>query len=90
MHDNAKEGSHKNPSAEIWTYDLRAKRLLARSPAANFTSITLAASDPLVLFAINTVDSKVVRLVVDPQSNAITPTGEIKLGETAALIEAPR
>ena len=32
MHDNAKEGSHKNPSAEIWTYDLRAKRLLARSP----------------------------------------------------------
>jgi methylamine dehydrogenase heavy chain len=90
MHPNAVEGSHKNPSTEIWAYDLRNKKLLARSPAENFTSVTIGTSDRNVLFAINAVDSKIVRLTVDPQSRKVSPAGEIKLGETASLIEAPQ
>ncbi|MDR3468634.1 MAG: amine dehydrogenase large subunit [Xanthobacteraceae bacterium] len=90
MHSGASNGSHKNPSAEIWAYDLRNKRLAARSPVTGLTSLTLAASDPTTLFAINLVDSKIVRLGIDSQTRGIKPTGEIKLGETAALIEAPR
>jgi methylamine dehydrogenase heavy chain len=89
MHQGTEEGGHKNPSAEIWAYDLRAKRLLARSPAANLTSLTLSASDPTRLFAINPVDGKIERFNIDPQTRAITQAGDIKLGETAALIEAP-
>lgn len=89
MHAGAGEGSHKNPSGEVWAYDLRGKRLLARSPAANLTSLTLSAADPTVLYAINTVDLKIARLTIDPQSRKIVPAGEIQLGETAALIEAP-
>ena len=90
MHDKAVEGSHKAPSVEIWAYDLNAKKLLARSPAVGLIGVTLAPSNPNVLFAIDGVANKIVRLAVDPQSHAITPAGEIKLGETAALIEAPR
>jgi len=90
MHDKAVEGSHKAPSVEIWAYDLNAKKLLARSPVAGLIGVTLSASEPNILFGIDGVANKIVRLAVDPQSRNITPAGEIKLGETAALIEAPR
>jgi methylamine dehydrogenase heavy chain len=89
MHPGLIDGGHKNPSSEIWAYDLRAKRLLARSPAANLTALTLSSADPTLLFAINPVDSKIERFTVDPQSRKIAKAGEIKLGETAALVEAP-
>jgi methylamine dehydrogenase heavy chain len=90
MHSGNKEGAHKDPSGEIWAYDVRAKRLLARSPAANLTSLTLSAVDPTLLFGINTIDNKIERFSVDPQTRRIAPVGEIKLGETAGLIEAPQ
>ncbi len=90
MHGDAQDGGHKNPSAEIWAYDLRNKRLAVRSPITNLTSLTLSAADPTTLFGINPVDSKVVRLTVDAQTRNLAPAGEIKLGETAALIEAPQ
>lgn len=90
MHSDAAEGSHKNPSAEIWSYDLRAKKRLARSPAAGLTSLTIDPADPTALFAINFVETKVQRFAVDPQTRAATLAREIKLGETAALIEVSR
>ncbi len=90
MHDKAAEGSHKAPSVEIWVYDLNAKKIVARSPVAGLIGITLAASDPGVLFGIDGVANRIVRLAVDAQSRNVMPAGEIKLGETAALIEAPQ
>ena len=87
MHGDAAEGSHKNPSAEIWSYDLKAKKLLARSPAAGLMSITVSPSDPTALFAINLVEGKVQRFAVDPQTHKVSVAKEIKVGETAALIE---
>lgn len=89
MHKGASNGGHKNPSAEIWAYDLRGKKLLTRSPAAGLTSITLSAADPTVLLAINGVESKIMRFTIETGSRKIAAAGEIKLGETAALIEAP-
>ena len=89
MHQGGGDGGHKNPSSEIWAYDLRAKRLVARSPAANLTSVTLSAANPTLLFGINPVDGKIERFTIDPQSRKVARSGEIKLGETAALVEAP-
>ena len=90
MHDKAVEGSHKAPSVEVWAYDLAAQKVLARSPVAGLIGVTIAASDGSVLYGIDGVANRIVRLAVDPQSRALTPAGEIKLGETAALIEAPQ
>ncbi|NPV21432.1 amine dehydrogenase large subunit [Bradyrhizobium aeschynomenes] len=89
MHSDDKDGAHKNPSAEIWSYDIGNRRLLARSPAANLTSLTLSAVDPTVLFAINPVDQKIERLTIDA-TGKVSRSADIKLGETAALVEAPR
>ena len=88
MHDKAVEGSHKAPSVEVWAYDLAAQKVLARSPVAGLIGVTIATSDGSVLYGIDGVANRIVRLAVDPQSRAVTPAGEIKLGETAALIEA--
>jgi methylamine dehydrogenase heavy chain len=90
MHPGNKDGAHKNPSAEIWTYDIRGKRLVARSPAANLTSLTLSAVDPALLFAVNPVDLKIERFTIDAGSRQVSRAGEIKLGETIGLVEAPR
>ena len=64
--------------------------IVARSPVAGLIGITLAASNPGALFGIDGVANRIVRLAVDAASRAVTPAGEIKLGETAALIEAPQ
>ncbi|MCA1454328.1 hypothetical protein I6F35_14035 [Bradyrhizobium sp. BRP22] len=90
MHPGNKDGDHKNPSAEIWAYDLRGKRLVARSRAANLTSLTLSAVDPALLFGINPVDLTIERFTIDASSHQISRAGQIRLGETAALVEAPR
>lgn len=42
MHPEGKEGSHKNPAAEIWVYDLQTKKRLARVPGLDVLSMTVA------------------------------------------------
>src|SRR5262245_23443772 len=58
MHPKGAEGSHKNPAEEIWTYDVKAKRLLSRSPTK--TAYAVAASDAAspVVYAIDLGESK--------------------------------
>ncbi len=41
MHPDGKEGSHKNPAAEIWVYDLKTKTRIARVPAKEELSMAL-------------------------------------------------
>jgi methylamine dehydrogenase heavy chain len=89
MHPGTKNGGHKDPSTEIWAYDMRSKRLVARSKVANLTSLTLSAENPNLLFGINPVDLKIERFTIDANSRQVSQSGEIKLGETAALVEAP-
>ena len=57
---------------------------------AGLIGVTIASSDGGFLYGIDGVANRIVRLAVDPQSRAVTLAGEIKLGETAALIEAPQ
>lgn len=40
MHPNGEEGSHKNPAAEIWAFDLATHRRIARIPGQNAISVT--------------------------------------------------
>ena len=88
MHPKGAEGSHKNPAEEIWTYDVKAKRLLSRSPTK--TAYAVAASDAAspVVYAIDLGESKLHRYTSDPANGfKLTPAGEAKAGETPTLIE---
>lgn len=42
MHPDGKEGSHKNPAAEIWVYDLETKKRIARVPGRDGLSMSVA------------------------------------------------
>lgn len=41
MHPNGEEGTHKNPAAEIWVFDLATKKRVARVPGMDLLSISI-------------------------------------------------
>jgi methylamine dehydrogenase heavy chain len=84
MHSNGAEGSHKNPSEEIWSVDLKAKKVVARSKAPTMVSMTIKGN---TLYGINPFEPSVVKLTVDGSSHAVAEAGSSKVGETATQIE---
>jgi len=42
MHPDGQEGSHKNPAAEIWVYDLKTRKRIAREPGRDALSISVS------------------------------------------------
>lgn len=79
MHPGATDGSHKNPGDEIWAYDVKAKKLLSRSPVEHVASFFISADDVPVVFGL-TEDPKMIRYTVDPAAGfALTKTGETKV-----------
>ena len=53
MHDKGAEGSHKNPSKEIWAFDLASRKRLARIPSNHAVSITASQGGSGQLFLLN-------------------------------------
>lgn len=41
MHPDGKEGSHKNPAAEIWVFDLKTRKRIARIPGRHALSVEI-------------------------------------------------
>lgn len=84
MHSNGAEGSHKNPSEEIWSVDLKAKKVVARSKAPTLVSMTIKGN---TLYGINPLEPSVVKMTIDAGSKAVADAGSNKIGETATQIE---
>lgn len=53
MHSGAYEGSHKDPSEEIWAYSLAEGKLLGRYPAPGLVAIDVSQGDNPVIFGVN-------------------------------------
>jgi methylamine dehydrogenase heavy chain len=88
MHKGGAEGSHKNPAEEIWAYDLRNKKLLARSPTTTAFSIGVGQGDDPVVYAIDLVGVKVMRYTADASKDyVLTLAGEQKAGSTPIQVE---
>jgi methylamine dehydrogenase heavy chain len=89
MHKGGAEGSHKNPAEEIWAYDVRNKKLLARSPTSTAFSVTVGQGDDPVVYAIDLVNLKVLRYTSDASKDyALTPAGEQKAGDLPIQVES--
>jgi len=88
MHPDARDGSHKDVSTEIWAIDPAAKKLLSRSPAEHFRSILVTAGKNPLLFGVDDEESKMVRHTVAPQSGfRLTVAGSQQgLGNFAAFL----
>lgn len=86
MHSNGAEGTHKNPSEEIWTVDFKAKKVLARSKSPTLVSITIDQGDKPALYAINPLDPSVVKYTPGADG-AVAEAGINKIGESAVHLE---
>jgi methylamine dehydrogenase heavy chain len=84
MHSNGAEGSHKNPAEEIWAFDLKTKRRLARLPGHAAVALT-ASTDGKRVYAIDIM--KLSLVVMDA-----TGTGKVRhvtaVGDVPVQVEA--
>lgn len=88
MHSGGVEGSHKNPSEEIWSVDLKAKKVVSRSKVPTMTSLTIAQGKDAALYGINPLEPSVVKLSIDAGAGyAVKDTATNKIGEAGAQIE---
>jgi len=87
MHKDGAEGSHKNPAEEIWAYDVKAKKLLARSATQPITSLTISQSGPTALYGVNPIDAAVVRYSVGTDGS-VKEDKTAKVGEAIVQVEA--
>ena len=85
MHDQAKNGSHKNPAKEIWVFDTATKQRLQRAPGSNSIALALTKEDKPTLYAYDGVNLKFVRYETAPELKPVA-SGD-KVGDFAGLIE---
>lgn len=87
MHPDAKDGSHKNGSKEIWAVDLAKRVVQYRSLAEGFTHIAVTGGETPALVGVDSHGGKVARFEIDPTARfAMKPTKELAVREVGALL----
>lgn len=85
MHDKGYEGSHKNPSKEIWAYDLKAQKRIARIPSNHAVSLAVSQGAEPLLYGLNLEKATIaVRRVAPGYAKVRDIPG---VGETAMFME---
>lgn len=78
MHPNGAEGSHKNPSEQIWGFDIKTKKRVARLPGHSSIAVQ-ASSDGKRLYAIDIMKAELVvfDLGAKPKVHKTTQIGAV-------------
>lgn len=85
MHDKGYDGSHKNPSKQIWAYDLKAQKRIARIPSNHAVSIAVSQGAEPLLYGLNLEKATIaVRRVAPGYAKVRDIPG---VGETAMFME---
>jgi methylamine dehydrogenase heavy chain len=84
MHSGGAEGSHKNPAAEIWAFDVAMKKRIARMPGRNAVALETS-SDGSRLYALDAVKAEVV---VYESPGPKSKVRSMQVGETAVQLVA--
>ena len=66
MHPDGKEGSHKDPAAEIWSFDVRAKQRIERVEGNHVIALALSHEASPKLFGIDPLSAGLVRYDTTP------------------------
>jgi hypothetical protein len=67
MHPNGAEGSHKNPAAEIWGFDVATKQRVERVEGNNAVSLAVSRGPNPMLFAIDPLSAGLVSYATAPR-----------------------
>lgn len=84
MHPDGAEGSHKNPAAEVWAFNLATKKRIARMPGRNAIALETSA-DGSKLYALDALKSEVV---VYDKLGAKPKIRSLAVGETSVQLLA--
>ncbi|MCD6681822.1 MAG: amine dehydrogenase [Burkholderiaceae bacterium] len=85
MHPEGQEGSHKNPAAEIWAFDLAAKKRIARIPGNNAISVTAIQGGAPRLVALDAMTMGLVLIDAGDKPRVVQRMDGV--GEASTLIE---
>ncbi|HEX7811418.1 MAG TPA: amine dehydrogenase large subunit [Burkholderiales bacterium] len=78
MHPGGAEGSHKTPAKEIWAFDLKTKKRVARLPGHAAVALTASSSGKRVLaIDIEKLNLVAIEIGAKPKSRVLTQVGEI-------------
>ena len=67
MHPNGAEGSHKNPAAEIWAFDMKSRQRVERVEGNNAVSLAVSRGANPVLFAIDPLSAGLISYSTAPK-----------------------
>lgn len=85
MHDNGAEGTHKNPSREIWAFDVASHKRVARIPSNEAISLVASQGSEPLLYSLNVEKGEIVaRKIQKGYPVAKTMAG---VGETSLFME---
>ncbi len=82
MHDKGEEGSHKNPSKEIWAYDVASQKRVARIPSNGAISLVASQGAEPLLYGLNVEKGEIVARKIQkgyPLARTISGIGETPL-----------
>lgn len=70
MHDQGKEGSHKNPAKSIWVMDLGAKKKVDEIPGRNALSMNISNNDESTLYILDAIDNTINSVDLSTKANS--------------------
>ncbi len=82
MHDKGEEGSHKNPSKEIWAYDVASQMRVARIPSNGAISLVASQGAEPRLYSLNVEKGEIVSRKIAkgyPKAGMVSGIGETSL-----------
>lgn len=82
MHDKGVEGSHKNPSKEIWAFELASQKRVARIPSNGAISLVASQGAEALLYSLNVEKGEIVARKIQkgyPIQKAVSGIGETSL-----------
>lgn len=88
MHPDAKDGSHKDHSQEIWAVDVARKAVLYRSVAKGLNEIAVSQDANPVVFGVNNKTGGVYRFEVDPTARFAAKLTHELVVEDASMVTA--
>ena len=86
MHPDAKDGSHKDHSLEIWAVDVARKAVLYRSVAKGLNEIAVSQDANPVVFGVNNKTGGVYRFEVDPTARFAAKLTHELVVEDASMV----
>lgn len=82
MHDKGDEGSHKNPSKEIWAFDVASHKRVARIPSNEAVSLVASQGSAPLLYSLNVEKGEIVARKIEkgyPVARTMSGVGETSL-----------